>query len=112
MNQKSNHICPLCGDRNECALAQTGNISAKCWCQDVTISPAAIALLQKLPNNESYICKRCATATKTNLENPQINAKLYSSEFCHLCEEAAEVIRKAGITITITDILDDDGLFE
>jgi Glutaredoxin-like domain (DUF836) len=39
-------------------------------------------------------------------------AHLYSTEFCHLCEEAQAVIRKAGIRVTIVDILGNDSLFE
>jgi glutaredoxin len=62
--------------------------------------------------NLNHICKRCATATNPNLEIQQIKAKLYSTEFCHLCEEAKEIIRKAGITATIIDIVEDKNLFE
>lgn len=39
-------------------------------------------------------------------------AKLYSTECCHLCEEAQVVIRNAGISVTIVDILGDGSLFE
>ena len=40
------------------------------------------------------------------------NLKLYSTEHCHLCEEAIEILQKAGITATIIDIVDDDTHFE
>jgi hypothetical protein len=46
------------------------------------------------------------------LKNDQVKARLYSTEYCHLCEEAEEVIRQTGITATIIDIVEDDILFE
>ena len=51
-------------------------------------------------------------ATTTNLEMQKVKAKLYSTKFCHLCEEAEEIIRHAGLTATIIDIAEDDNLFE
>ena len=42
----------------------------------------------------------------------QVNAKLYSTKFCHLCEEAEKIIHHAGITATTIDIVDDDNLFQ
>lgn len=42
----------------------------------------------------------------------QVDAKLYSTRFCHLCEEAEEILEKAGVTATNIDIAEDDDLFE
>lgn len=42
----------------------------------------------------------------------QVKAKLYSTKFCHLCEEAKEIAHQAGITATIIDIAEDDNSFE
>jgi hypothetical protein len=41
-----------------------------------------------------------------------IIAKLYSTAFCHLCEEAQEILKKAGIAATVADILGNDLLLE
>lgn len=43
---------------------------------------------------------------------PQTEIRLYSTELCHLCEEAEAIIRKAGIITTHIDIADDGDLFE
>jgi Glutaredoxin-like domain (DUF836) len=40
------------------------------------------------------------------------NAKLFSTAFCHLCEEAEEILHQAGITAVKLDIIDDEKLFE
>ena len=42
----------------------------------------------------------------------QLNAKLYGTRFCHLCEEAENILHKIGVTATIIDIVEDDNLFE
>ena len=39
-------------------------------------------------------------------------AKLYSTSFCHLCEDAQQTLKQARIAYTIVDILGDDLLFE
>lgn len=41
----------------------------------------------------------------------RVNAKLFSTEFCHLCEEAEEILHQAGITAIKVDIIDDEKLF-
>lgn len=43
---------------------------------------------------------------------PQTEIRLYSTGFCHLCEEAVAIIHKAGIITTHIDIADDGDLFE
>lgn len=42
----------------------------------------------------------------------QVNVKLYSTMFCHLCEEAEEILQKTGITAVNIDIVEDENLFE
>jgi len=39
-------------------------------------------------------------------------AKLFSTSNCHLCEEAEAILRDAGGTVEIIDILDDDTMYE
>ena len=112
MNQKQDHICPLCGGPNECALAQNGSPGTPCWCREVTIDSAVLANAHKTLHNESCICKQCAMATVSSSEMPQLIIKLYSTEFCHLCDEAEAVVRKAGFAAIKIDIAEDDVLFE
>jgi hypothetical protein len=42
----------------------------------------------------------------------QVNAKLYRTRFCHLCEEAEAILHQEGITATKIDIAEDENLFE
>jgi glutaredoxin len=37
---------------------------------------------------------------------------LYSTEFCHLCEAAEDILRQAGIIATVIDIMSEDKLIE
>ena len=41
-----------------------------------------------------------------------MDIKLYSTEFCHLCEEAEAILHLAGVEADYIDIADDDGLAE
>lgn len=38
--------------------------------------------------------------------------QLYGTEFCHLCEEAEAILRKAGVTAAHIDIAEHDDLLE
>ncbi len=42
----------------------------------------------------------------------QIKIKLYGTEFCHLCEEAEAILRKAGVVAVHVDIAEYDDLLE
>ena len=37
--------------------------------------------------------------------------RLYGTQGCHLCEEAKEILQRAGVDATYIDIVDDDELF-
>ncbi len=41
-----------------------------------------------------------------------MDIKLYGTEYCHLCEEAAAVLSEAGIAAEHIDIAEDDELLE
>jgi glutaredoxin len=56
--------------------------------------------------------KESGEVRTSNSELPQIKIKLYSTRFCHLCEEAETIIRKAGISAIYIDIAEDDDLLE
>lgn len=38
--------------------------------------------------------------------------KLYGTAICHLCDEAKEILQRAGVDATYIDIVDDDELRE
>jgi hypothetical protein len=41
-----------------------------------------------------------------------MDIRLYSTACCHLCEEAAAVLKEAGIEATHVDIAEDDALLD
>ena len=41
-----------------------------------------------------------------------MDIKLYGTEFCHLCEEAEDVLQALGVAAEYVDIADDDALVE
>jgi len=68
---KPNLVCPLCGERNECAAAQSGSFGTPCWCTDVVFEPAALARLPESERNKTCLCRRCATAGRLESPEPQ-----------------------------------------
>ncbi len=42
----------------------------------------------------------------------RVDAKLYATGHCHLCEEAEAIIRRTGATILKIDIMDAGDLFD
>lgn len=113
MNHQSNHICPLCGEPNECARANNAILETQCWCRDAIINPEAIALAHQAQHIGRCICKSCSSiATTSILGISRPGIKLYSTEYCHLCKEAEAIIHKMGISALPIDIAEDDGLLE
>ena len=51
-------ICPLCGGDNQCAMA-AGRPADTCWCQGVTINPAALAKIPQASVNKHCLCPAC-----------------------------------------------------
>ena len=47
-----------------------------------------------------------------NLAGAQFTVKLYSTQSCHLCELAEQVLVQAGIAFIKSDVIDDDVLFD
>lgn len=48
--------CPLCGESNQCGMAAG---RSECWCNDVTISKAALERLPEAARGVVCICQRC-----------------------------------------------------
>lgn len=54
--------CPLCGARNECAMAQTaGSTDVACWCTQVEIDRKALARIPRDRIGQACLCPRCAS---------------------------------------------------
>ncbi|MFO1310435.1 MAG: cysteine-rich CWC family protein [Burkholderiales bacterium] len=52
--------CPLCGEPNACAPAQSGSFDTPCWCASVRFDPAALAAAADKPG--ACLCANCAAA--------------------------------------------------
>jgi hypothetical protein len=61
---KKNHSCPLCGDDNSCAVAESGSFDVLCWCRSYTIKTATLERLPETQRNESCICRKCAVKSE------------------------------------------------
>ncbi|MBP6395072.1 MAG: cysteine-rich CWC family protein [Giesbergeria sp.] len=51
--------CPLCGQANQCAMAQTPS-STPCWCMDSRIAPQTLAAIPTAERGQRCICPACA----------------------------------------------------
>ena len=54
--------CPLCGEPNQCAVAQSGSFATPCWCAGVIIDADALAKVPESERGRSCLCPRCAGA--------------------------------------------------
>lgn len=63
-------LCPACGARNDCALADPRTADQTCWCYSVRIDPAVLDALPDELRNQACLCPRCA----------QVDAQLRSAE--------------------------------
>lgn len=53
-------LCPACGARNDCALADPRSADQACWCYSVSIEPAVLETLPPELRNLACLCPRCA----------------------------------------------------
>lgn len=56
----SSHLCPACGARNACVLADPRSTDQPCWCYSVDIDPAVLEALPEELRNTACLCPRCA----------------------------------------------------
>ncbi|WP_397458097.1 cysteine-rich CWC family protein [Pseudomonas asplenii] len=54
------NLCPACGARNECRLADPRTADQPCWCYSVSIDPAVLQALPAELRNAACLCPRCA----------------------------------------------------
>ena len=52
--------CPLCGGLNQCAPAQTGDLTSACWCRTARISPEMLARVPADQKMKACLCPACA----------------------------------------------------
>lgn len=53
-------LCPACGARNDCTLADPRTADRACWCYSVTIDPKVLEALPMALRNKACLCPRCA----------------------------------------------------
>lgn len=53
-------LCPACGARNDCALADPRTADRPCWCYSVSIDRAVLEALPTELRNAACLCPRCA----------------------------------------------------
>ncbi|MBV4454340.1 MULTISPECIES: cysteine-rich CWC family protein [Pseudomonas] len=53
-------LCPACGARNACTLADPQTVDQACWCYGVSIDPAVLEALPPEQRNKACLCPRCA----------------------------------------------------
>jgi hypothetical protein len=52
--------CPLCGGLNQCAPAQTGDLTSDCWCRTARIAPAVLTRIPVDQKMKACLCPACA----------------------------------------------------
>ncbi|WP_085637222.1 MULTISPECIES: cysteine-rich CWC family protein [unclassified Pseudomonas] len=53
-------LCPACGARNDCTLADPRTADRACWCYGVTIDAAVLQALPPELRDRACLCPRCA----------------------------------------------------
>ena len=56
----STAICPLCGQRNQCAQAESATPVQQCWCFAAPIERRVLERLPAEQRNRACLCPRCA----------------------------------------------------
>jgi hypothetical protein len=54
------HLCPVCGLRNQCGLADPRTADQPCWCFSESIDPAVLEALPDDVRDQACLCPRCA----------------------------------------------------
>lgn len=53
-------LCPACGARNGCTLADPRSADQACWCYSVSIDPRVLQALPPELRNAACLCPSCA----------------------------------------------------
>lgn len=59
------HLCPICGQANACAMAAAvdGEAPPPCWCVNASFSSAVLDLVPAEAQGRRCICAACAART-------------------------------------------------
>lgn len=63
MQPTQTELCPLCGNANQCNLAEGAegaDAAVPCWCFDVAVSKEALARVPVEKIDKTCLCPRCA----------------------------------------------------
>lgn len=63
-------LCPLCGQRNQCAQAEAPAPVKHCWCFDTPIDRGALERLPAARANQACLCPRCAQGLPPSSPRP------------------------------------------
>lgn len=55
-----NQTCPICKGLNACAIANTQNLDAPCWCRVYPISPKILDYIPIDKQNKCCVCVECS----------------------------------------------------
>lgn len=60
------HLCPLCGQPNQCAMEQRQGESAPvpCWCTTVVFSAELLGRVPDAARNLACVCPSCAARSQ------------------------------------------------
>ncbi|MFZ6045443.1 cysteine-rich CWC family protein [Pseudomonas sp. CR3202] len=61
--------CPLCGQSNQCTLADLSRAGQDCWCFTAQIDPAALERIPPQDLDRACLCPRCAQARPADAPN-------------------------------------------
>jgi len=61
--------CPLCGEANECGIAEG---KSSCWCFSATVDPEVLARVPEAQQNVTCICRTCAAAKPAQVVSPTL----------------------------------------
>ncbi|UTW07010.1 cysteine-rich CWC family protein [Pseudomonas benzenivorans] len=59
-------LCPLCGQRNGCAQADSQTPVTHCWCFDAPLERSVLERLPAAQRNRACLCPRCAQGLPPN----------------------------------------------
>ncbi len=54
------HLCPICGQPNACAMAAKDGSQQPCWCVNATFSSDVLALVPAEARGLRCVCATCA----------------------------------------------------
>ncbi len=62
MSDSRASLCPLCGQPNQCLMAQGSPSADRCWCSDAHIARDVLERIPEDLRGRSCVCRKCAEA--------------------------------------------------